>query len=149
MKHKFKQWIKRYLVAEVLGTLMAVGASFLSFFIAPNPIIAAYAGTWGENLGFYGTMAFKEIHTGRKHHKKNNQKYGFIGVLKAFRNLILEFGFAEIFDSFVIRPFFMFLFPVLLGNLAVGVVVGKITADIIFYIPAVIGYELRKKHIRN
>ena len=59
--------------------------------------------------------------------------------------MVLEFGTAEFLDSFVIRPFTMYIFPLLTHNLVLGLLVGKFVADIIFYIPTIIAYELRVK----
>ena len=41
----------------------------------------------------------------------------------------------------------MYIFPIILGNFAVGIIAGKFAADIVFYIPVIIAYELRKKHL--
>jgi hypothetical protein len=64
------------------------------------------------------------------------------------RNIILEFGFSEILDSLFIRPFMMYIFPILIGNVELGIFAGKIAADIVFYVPTIFAYELRKKHLR-
>tara|TARA_Y100000034_G_scaffold128423_1_gene182962 strand:+ start:509 stop:637 length:129 start_codon:yes stop_codon:yes gene_type:complete len=42
----------------------------------------------------------------------------------------------------------MYLFPVIIGNFAIGLFVGKIVADIVFYIPTIVMYELKKKHLK-
>ncbi len=52
---------------------------------------------------------------------------------KVMRNIICEFGPAEFFDSFIVRPFFMYLMQRLTGSLAVGIFAGKICADATFY----------------
>ena len=147
MKNKIKKWLKRYLPAEIFGTLSAIAGAGLAYSMTNNGIISAYAGTISENVGFYGYMLIKEVYDSKIHHKNNNRKYTFTSFLKNARNLILEFGLAEIFDSLLLRPFFMYLFPLIIGNFALGIFVGKIVADITFYIPAIIAYELRKKHL--
>lgn len=52
---------------------------------------------------------------------------------------------AELLDNLLVRPLFMFVEPQLIGPYAVGVFVGKIAADLVFYSVAVIGYEARKR----
>jgi hypothetical protein len=42
----------------------------------------------------------------------------------------------------------MYIFPIIIGQFSIGILVGKIVADIIFYIPTIIAYELRKKHLK-
>ncbi len=147
MKHKFKEWSKRYIPAEIFCAITALLSAGIVFFFTKNHIAAAYAGTWGENLGFYSFIAIRDIYHSKKHHKKNNKKYGFSSFVKNLRNLFLEFGFSEIFDSFLIRPFFMYIFPIMLNNFLIGILLGKLAADIIFYIMTISAYELKKKHL--
>ena len=80
----------------------------------------------------------------RKHKKINS-----IILLKTIRNLILEFGTGEYLDSFFIRPFAMYIFPKLLNNLTLGIIVGKFAADAIFYIPTIISFELKNKFLEE
>ena len=147
MKKKFKEWLRRYIPAEICATIGALGGAFLVYILTHNGILAAYAGTISENVGFYVCMALREVQISRKHHKKNNKKYGIKSFLKNLRNLLLEFGPAEFFDSLFVRPFCMYTFPLILGNFGLGIFAGKIIADVIFYIPTIIAYELKKKHL--
>ena len=56
----------------------------------------------------------------------------------------VEFLPAEILDNFIIRPFAMFEAPHYIHPYPIGFLVGKFSADIIFYVFAIIGYESRK-----
>jgi hypothetical protein len=76
-------------------------------------------------------------------------KHGAKGFFKTVRNLVVEFGFSEVLDSLFVRPFCMYVFPLLVGNFFVGILVAKVAADIIFYIPTITAYELRKKHMKD
>ena len=96
-----------------------------------NPVVTAIGATWGENFCYYGSIVIKDLK------KQKEKKY-----LKLLRNLFLEFGPAEFFDSFLVRPFTLYIFPKLLNNLPLGLIIGKFAADIIFYIPTIIAYEL-------
>lgn len=147
MKHKIKEWVQRYLPAEIVATVGALTFASVSYNITGNGIISAYMGTIGENIGYYGYITLKDINHSKKHHEKNNKKYGIVSFLKNIRNLILEFGFSEFLDSFFVRPFCMYVFPIIIGNYITGIIIGKIVADIVFYVPTIIAYELRKKHI--
>ena len=60
--------------------------------------------------------------------------------------VVIEFGPGEYLDTFIVRPFAMWFFPYIIGSLAIGIFLGKIVADIIFYIPTIIMYEIRKKN---
>lgn len=141
MKKKFKSWFKRYLPAEIACTIGAILAPTLLAFYTDNLIALALAATWGENLGFYGTMLIQELREKEKLNLKN--------FYKSIRNITIEFGLAESIDSFLTRPAIIFFTTSYIENLQLAVLVGKIAADIIFYIPAIIGYELRKKHLKD
>jgi hypothetical protein len=57
----------------------------------------------------------------------------------------LEFGYPALLDFFFIRPFCMYWMPILTGNYFMGIILGKITADSVFYGLAIVNYELIKK----
>ena len=55
---------------------------------------------------------------------------------------VVEFGPAEIVDTVLIRPAAMFLASLATGNVIVGVLIGKVAADIVFYGLAITSYEV-------
>ena len=147
MKKKIIEWLKRYGPAEIFATIGALIGAFSVFALSKNQIISAYAGMIGENIGYYGTLIFSDALKSIRIHKKKKTKYGFRTIAEDARNIILEFGFSEALDSLLVRPFCMYIFPVILNNYGIGIIIGKIVADVIFYIPTIISYELRKKHL--
>lgn len=142
-KHKVVEWLYRYGPAEMIGTTTAYIGFFSIQKLTDNDIAAAYAGTMGENIGYYGTMIVREITHDLKAAKKEGRKYGLFEVMKTASKLFIEFGPAEVLDSLIIRPASMGFGSKLLGK-GVGVLVGKVAADISFYIPTIFSYELRK-----
>lgn len=140
-----KEWIARYLPAEALATSGAVLGGLLIDYLTKNSVLTAFGATWGENLGFYGTIFFQDL----KKRMRQDNTITIGGIIKVLRGIFLEFGTAEFFDSFLIRPMAMYYSAKFIGNLAVGLAVGKLAADLIFYIPTIISYELRKKFIRD
>ncbi len=141
MKAKIKTWLKRYLPGEIFGTIGAlIGGSTINF-IFHNSILTALGATWGENIGYYGVIFYRDL---MKIKHKNNY---LNDIFKVIRDLILEFGPSEYFDSFLIRPLAMYFFPKVLNNLTLGLIIGKLAADITFYIPTIIAFELRKKFL--
>jgi len=147
MKEKIKEWLKRYVPAEIFATIGAILGSWLIFIITGNRILSAYTGTIGENTGFYGFIFIREHIKDFKDSKRKKKKHGAAGFFKTIKNLVLEFGFSEFLDSFIVRPFCMYIFPILIQNYGIGIIVGKIVADVVFYIPTIIAYELRKKYV--
>ncbi len=79
--------------------------------------------------------------TYRAHAGLNRPKRVVVANVLAIRSIAVEFGSAEAIDSIVIRPIALYLGPFVLGNVAVGWVVGSIVADIAFYVMAIFSYE--------
>jgi len=70
-----------------------------------------------------------------KLHRIDNERYKIKSFLLDFRNLIIEFGPAELLDVLAVRPFFMYLIPKLTGDFLLGTFIGKMIADVIFFYP--------------
>lgn len=143
---KIKIWIKRYLPAEIFATATAVLGGYMANNIVHNDVVVAFVATWGENIGYYGVIIVSDFKKSLLEHKTNQTKYGMASIVKDIRNIILEFGPAETLDSFIVRPFTIYLGTAITGNILLGVVIGKIAADVIFYIPTIIIHELLKKN---
>ncbi len=141
VKARVSNWIKRYLPAEIVGsiTLFVVGLGIDALF--HNPVFTAFGGAYGEFIGYYGTILFNDLRKQKVKHTKITARI----FIKTIKHLFFEFGVAEFLDSFLVRPFALYIFPLLLHNVGLGLIVGKIAADIIFYIPTIIAYELRMK----
>ncbi|MFA6392237.1 MAG: hypothetical protein WCW66_05860 [Patescibacteria group bacterium] len=135
------EWTKRYLPQEILGTATAIVGAFIAQLFTSNPIVISYAGTAGENVGFYGLAVIREIHLLRRSENSSIWKIAW----RTFRNLVMEFGPAEFIDSSLVRPGFMLAAQSGTGSVLGGIMIGKLAADIVFYAIAVNGYELRKK----
>jgi hypothetical protein len=149
MKQKLREWIKRYGLAEIISLTATVFGSWLTFELTKNNITTALIATWIGNIGYFGTILIQDIQLANDQLKANNKEYSVETFYQNVRALFVEFGVAEIFDTFLIRPTLLYYFPLLLGNRTLGVVVAKFAADITFYIPAIISYELSKKKLRN
>ena len=134
-------WLRRYGIAEVVGVVTALLAAWLADALGANTVGVAYAGVVGENLGFYGTMITRQVAADRR---AASGAYGGRGVLSTARDLLLEFGPAELLDSLVLRPLAMGIGVRFLGREA-GIVAGKLVADVTFYIPVIVTYEMRRR----
>ncbi|MEO7910908.1 MAG: hypothetical protein ABIV47_14795 [Roseiflexaceae bacterium] len=124
-------WFWRYLPAELLGTPTALLCAWLAATLTGSLAAAGIAGTWGENLGFYGIMIGREL-----------KRHSLRALPTILRDLILEFGPAEALDSLLLRPVLMYAEVTLVSSTALGIVAGKIAADVCFYVPAIVCYEL-------
>ena len=133
---RLREWFARYAPAEVGATL---GALVVSSAVQPFGVAAAtaFAGSIGDGLGFYAVLFVRDLR-GRPRGPRGR------AVANTLRALVLEFGPAEVLDSFLVRPLAMYLGARWLGNATAGVVAGKVAADVVFYTLAILAYELRK-----
>lgn len=145
MRRKVKHWIARYLPAEVAGTIAAVVAGTVVYWSTHNAVATALAGAWGENAGYYGVILASELVHSRRVRPSGASRAAYSAT--RLRDLAIEFGPSELLDSFVFRPLFMYLLPALTGNVQLGIILGKLAADVTFYVPTVIAYELRNKYL--
>src|SRR5258705_87493 len=147
-RNRLGEWLRRYGPAEVVGLVTAVLGSSLTWAISANQILAAYGGSLGENIGFYGVIVGREMWTDRRACHRQGVSYGPRAWLRTALNLGLEFGGAEVLDSLIIRPLAMGLGAQYLGR-QWGVVAGKLVSDVAFYVPVLISYELRRAFQRS
>jgi FHA domain-containing protein len=137
-------WIRRYGPSEVAGIVMAFGGSWLLLHASGSIIAAAYGASIGEALGFYGSLVTREMIQEAYFAGARRAPYGMAEMMRTWRGLLLEFGPAELVDTGVIRPLAMALCTGLLGW-GLGIVTGKILADVAFYLPVIWVYERRRR----
>lgn len=145
MFKKIQSWVARYGPAEISGVASGIIGASISYYLSESLIISAFVGAMSENIGFYGWMIGQEA---LQSYKKNG-KFSWQQSLTILRNLFVEFGFSEILDSFMIRPFCMYWGPVLIAPYALGIFAGSMAANVTFYSLSITGYELRKKHFKD
>lgn len=144
IKTKLKEWLKRYLPPEIMGTVTALLSASIAHVFSNNHIAIAFFGSLGEAIGFYSTVLFQHIVILLKENEKDGSKLSFYAFSKVAKNIILEFGFAGIIDGLFLRPLFMYLFPLYLKNFTLGILLGKIAGDCTFYILVIMSYEIKK-----
>jgi hypothetical protein len=96
-------------------------------------------------VGFYGTVLLRQFLHDHRASRAEARRYGVVAAARTSHKLLLEFGPAELFDSLLIRPLAMGVATRWLGRGA-GVVVGKIAADVTFYLPVIASYEWQRWH---
>jgi hypothetical protein len=134
MRAKLNEWFWRYLPLEITSIATALIGAYGAAWFTDNSVAIAFAGTWGENVGYYAYAVIREFTPG-------------MGVLRLLRNLLVEFGAAETLDSFVVRPLCMLAGQHVLHSVGWGIAAGKIAADVVFYAIVVVFYEVRKKFL--
>ena len=149
MNPKLMEWAKRYIPAEIISITATILSSVFSYKLTQSYLTTALVGTWVGNIFYFGSILGVDIYNTHAELAKKNKKYSFKTFVLNIRALVVEFGFSEVFDSFLIRPTLMYYFPILVNEIWLGIFLAKIVADITFYIPAIIGYEYSKKELRN
>ncbi len=147
-KQKPIEWLKRYLPSEIAGTITALIAAYGAKYYGSSLLVIAYAGSIGEAFGFYSIIFIQQIITEKK---KHDHSLKFQNYLIIIASMLMEFGPAGLLDDLLIRPFFMYWFPILFNNFSLGIIAGKIAGDICFYFLAILSYEFikKKKRIKN
>ena len=148
-KSKRREWLRRYIPAEIIGTTIALLSAWAIFTQTNSYIAAAAAGWVGEGIGFFGYFIILELSTNHKRHAEHNfWKRILLTIKSASTNLIVEFLPAEVIDNLIIRPFALYLAPIYIHPYPIGFLAGKFFADIIFYAMAIAGYEARKRWLK-
>lgn len=142
-KSNFKEWFDRYKYSELAATSAALLASQFSRIF--SGLTTAYLITVAEYFAFYGVMVYRSYKALSAKKKLKNQTVSFKEIAILIRNLLLEFGYPAVLDFFFIRPFYMYWMPILTGNYFIGIILGKITADSVFYFLSIVNYEWIKK----
>ncbi len=141
MRARVRDWLWRYLPAEVISIAATLLPALVTAGNGGSHMAVALAGTWGGNIGYFGTILLRDILKTRKGLRLAGRRYTPVSLLKNIRNLLIEFGLAELLDSFLIRPALMYWMPQWTGSLGWGLFAAKLLADLTFYLPAIFFYE--------
>jgi hypothetical protein len=145
-RHKITEWLHRYVPSEIAAITTAYLGFWYVFSISQNITASSYASSMSENFGFYSVILFREFFKGRKLAALALSTYTFRAFMSTCVGLLIEFGPGELLDSLLIRPVTIGLGTHYLG-MELGVLVGKLVADITFFVPTILIYEYRKKTI--
>ena len=138
-------WLRRYLPSEALGFVCAFCCAALAMSLTHHPALTATAAAWGEALGYYGLMFGREASIRHRHLEQVTVTALALLAVVIVRDLFLEFGISEVLDSLLIRPLAMYTSLQWISNLALALVIGKLIADIFFYVPTVLVFEVRER----
>ena len=140
MRHGIRFWLMRYLPSELAGTALSLLTAWIAYRLSGSLVVAALAGTVGENIGFYGVAVGRSIRDQWRFERALGATRPRASVRAALWLSLLEFGPAEVVDTFCVRPLLLWAAPMLIGNPLAGWLVGKLGADALFYAMAGVGY---------
>ncbi|HEY4648284.1 MAG TPA: FHA domain-containing protein [Gemmatimonadales bacterium] len=135
-KESIRRWLRRYGPSELAGIATALAGSWLLGTATESSIAAAYGGSFGEAVGFYGFLIIREMVSEAYFAGARRAPYGISEMMRTWRNLFIEFGPAELLDAGVVRPAAMGICTAVLGW-GPGILAGKLIADISFYVPVI------------
>lgn len=131
-------WVRRYLAAELVGTVTMVVAGLGIALWTQAPALIALAALVGEIVGFYTVIAaivyLEQLRAGRRR-----------AAPAAAALLVAEFGAAELLDTLVVRPAALMLGVLLIPDAIWGLLAGKIAADLVFYAVAAGAFTITER----
>jgi hypothetical protein len=139
---KARDWLSRYGLAECAGIACALIASAIVRRLTSNPIASAYAAAWGETLGYAALIAGRDAMSDARRARLSRTGWGLRSMGRLLAGWGMEFGPSGLLDTLLTRPACMGLGIRLLGPVR-GLVLGKLAADVLFYIPVIFMYERR------
>ena len=149
MRQKVTEWLWRYGPAEIASLPATIIPALAVHAAGGSALATALAGTWGGNIGYFGTILSRDVYVTRQRLQAAGRRYGSFVFAKNVRALLIEFGLAEAFDSLLVRPLLMYYLPAVTGSLGWGILLAKLAADVSFYLPAILFYEWSKSRYRK
>ena len=141
-RQKLIEWVRRYLPNELAGWAGELGAAVAAYYLTGSYAAAVVAGTIGASAGYSATAYANGLRWSYAAQAGRSRPIrALIANALTVRSIAVEFGPAEAIDSIVIRPIALYVFPFVVGNTAVGFVVGSVVADVAFYVMAIFSYE--------
>jgi hypothetical protein len=120
-------------------------AATSAYAVSGSLLAAAIAGTIGENLGFYGVAGSRNFAEQWRLSSGDRGERRRSSLARTVWLSAIEFGPAELVDTFAVRPLLLWIAPLVIGVPIAGWVVGKLGADLVFYGAAGVGYVLGQR----
>ncbi|MEP6687586.1 MAG: FHA domain-containing protein [Gemmatimonadales bacterium] len=143
-RNRIGEWIRRYGVAEVAGTAAAIGGYWGGYALTGSVVASAFAAALSESVAFYTILLLRDMVRDAYAAGARRSRYGPREMAGTWRSLFIEFGPSEILDAAVLRPLCMGLGSEYLGP-RLGVVAGKLVADVVFYAAPILTTEARRR----
>lgn len=132
-------WLRRYGPAELLGTAAALLAATIAHALTGSAVAAAVAANWAEGLLYYGWLFARDLRAAGPPTARS--------AAATLRAMALEFGLAEILSLVLVRNVTLYAGIASMPSLGMGVLAGKGVADLLFYLPTIISYELLRGRV--
>jgi|SRR4051794_5059123 hypothetical protein len=146
---KLREWGRRYLAAEIVGTLCALAAALGVYAGSRSLASAALAASLAETAGFYSMILRQTLPPIYRLHAGLSTGRRLWMTCRHGLAEASDFVVAEVCDTLVLRPTLIYLAASWAGSdVVAGLLVGKVLADAGFYAVVIPSYELRKRLAR-
>jgi hypothetical protein len=150
VRDKLREWGRRYLLAEILGTVAALTAAVAVHTLTGSLATAALAGSVAESIAYYGVVLRRMLPVLYLRHAGAGRVRRLVRTGRDLVTEVSDFLAAELVDTLLVRPGLIFLAAGWAGSGVVwGLLAGKLLADVGFYAVVIPSYELRKKLMRR
>lgn len=140
-------WVRRYGPAEAACLATMLAASLVATTLTTSPPALAASAIAGATVGFYGVLIVTVAREQRTALAVSvalaggrERGYARRVVTRTLLLLVAEFGPAEVLDTFVWRPALMIAGVTLIGQPVLGLLVGKVVSDLLFYTMSALGF---------
>lgn len=141
-----REWSRRYLLAEGVGTLCAVLAALLVLSVTDSLATAAVAASIAESAAYYAVVLRRMLPAIWRRHRGSTLGRRLVRTVRDTVGEASDFLTAELLDTILLRPLLIWLAAGWTGPYPVlGLIIGKLLADLAFYAVVIPSYELRKK----
>ena len=148
---RMRGWLVRYLPLEVLGTIAAMLGAWAAYEASGSLAIAAIAGALAESVGYYALVVVRAARghaaSARVRVLPRPGRRAWTTTWLTARSVAAEFGPAELVDSFAVRPATLWVASALWGAHPAAWLVGKLAADAVFYVVAIVSFETGRRII--
>ena len=146
LRAKLREWGRRYLLAEIAGTLAALAAALTVHALTGSLASAALAGSVAESIAYYGVVLRRTVPALYARHAVAGQARRLLRTGRSLVAEVSDFLAAELADTLLLRPGLIFVAAGWAGSgVAAGLLIGKLLADVGFYALVIPSYELRKR----
>ncbi|MCE7989921.1 MAG: hypothetical protein DYG89_52910 [Caldilinea sp. CFX5] len=126
-------WLRRYLLAEVVGLLVALGSITLTSRLTDNTFLLVAVSVYSGAVGYYSTLFLSLFYALRRVKPLAGDRSLPYSRRRKIRTLLMTLGSAELVDSLLLSPLLLYLALHLLPNQQLAVVVSEVVSTLAFY----------------
>lgn len=147
MNPKLKEWLGRYLPAEIFSYVLILISFWVVYLATKDDYLTAVIGTWVGFIGYYGLLTSRTIYASKVQIEENGRNYVTKDFKADLRNLLIEFGPATIIRFVIVTtPIIMAFFVSIFNDPGYGQLATTLLADyIVFYAIVIPSWEFVKR----